>query len=602
MAPLVSPIPLYQAVVGWSNQQFQPQQTVTHSRGFRLPRTIMKNWDFLQTDPLDQKHIEQQVHLGVATTYEIKGQPTLSAKDNETQAPRDTGDKGSRLPQANTKYMEGNSAFPMPPASTNLLPGAYLKPNPIENDFIQGNEYDDVEDEGDCENEIDIGMCDGQFETQENHEGQNQRQPGGTGDGYMKATVDEQTERRKMKRFRQTRFLMSEFTRQAHPDAAHRVRLSKEIPGLSPRQVQVWFQNRRAKMKRLTSDNREKVLILRALPDNFDIAQTNHSYGSGHQSVDALSSAINYFNHPQEGRDILSPLMIDVIGRPSDEDYATSPLSPSSTCGGYFPSPGSASASGSEPEIPPKIIGSDQAALYASFSNPQPSAPRYMSPCTRSRSFSNAFSQTPYPLRPGLHQPNRIRPRAGSLGSPLRASISCIQTISDYGIPDYSSLSLDMQYNTHLFDNIAPQTSAKNNLGQAPHNELHKLESSKPSSLRVRTMPTSLSRESHVKAKYTDNNPALQSTPLSCSTPHEDQISPFTTTFDSNPFGTSSFGQHKSSSLRPPSSYFPFSSNGNLQHCFSAPADFANSTDMQSPTDGLRNEAYSSSFGFMDTK
>ena len=71
--------------------------------------------------------------------------------------------------------------------------------------------------------------------------------------------------KRKMKRFRQakpvpkvetmadthyrlthnqTRFLMSEFARQAHPDAAHRERLSREIPGLSSRQVQVWFQNR----------------------------------------------------------------------------------------------------------------------------------------------------------------------------------------------------------------------------------------------------------------------------------------------------------------------------------------------------------------------
>lgn len=42
----------------------------------------------------------------------------------------------------------------------------------------------------------------------------------------------------------QTRFLMSEFVKQPHPDAAHRERLSREIPGLSPRQVQVWFQNR----------------------------------------------------------------------------------------------------------------------------------------------------------------------------------------------------------------------------------------------------------------------------------------------------------------------------------------------------------------------
>lgn len=55
-------------------------------------------------------------------------------------------------------------------------------------------------------------------------------------------------EKRKMKRFRlnhqQTRYLMSEYARQAHPDASQREKLSRDIPGLSPRQVQVWFQNR----------------------------------------------------------------------------------------------------------------------------------------------------------------------------------------------------------------------------------------------------------------------------------------------------------------------------------------------------------------------
>lgn len=81
----------------------------------------------------------------------------------------------------------------------------------------------------------------------------------------VKSGAERLAEKRKMKRFRlgrtsshrdtvinaiyrlshaQTRYLMSEFSRQAHPDAAQRERLSRDIPGLNPRQVQVWFQNR----------------------------------------------------------------------------------------------------------------------------------------------------------------------------------------------------------------------------------------------------------------------------------------------------------------------------------------------------------------------
>lgn len=37
---------------------------------------------------------------------------------------------------------------------------------------------------------------------------------------------------------------MAEFARHPHPDAVQQERLSQEIPGLSSRQVQIWFQNR----------------------------------------------------------------------------------------------------------------------------------------------------------------------------------------------------------------------------------------------------------------------------------------------------------------------------------------------------------------------
>ena len=83
-------------------------------------------------------------------------------------------------------------------------------------------------------------------------------------EGY-KSGAERLAEKRKMKRFRfalfqwaiftrltvlsrlthaQTRYLMNEFAHQAHPNAEQRERLSHDIPGLSPRQVQVWFQNR----------------------------------------------------------------------------------------------------------------------------------------------------------------------------------------------------------------------------------------------------------------------------------------------------------------------------------------------------------------------
>ncbi|OJJ46375.1 hypothetical protein ASPZODRAFT_1956626 [Penicilliopsis zonata CBS 506.65] len=161
------------------------------------------------------------------------------------------------------------------------------------------------------------------------------------GGDQQESSTDVKPDKRKMKRFRlthnQTRFLMSEFTRQAHPDAAQRERLSKEIPGLTPRQVQVWFQNRRAKLKRLTSNDRERMLKSRALPDDFDttkVLRTPFDHKSGADG--SVSSPGNPM--PASHDTGLKMLLTDGLQGPHEDDYMISPLSAASAGGNYFPS------------------------------------------------------------------------------------------------------------------------------------------------------------------------------------------------------------------------------------------------------------------------
>ncbi|MCJ1392086.1 hypothetical protein MMC18_004953 [Xylographa bjoerkii] len=146
-----------------------------------------------------------------------------------------------------------------------------------------------------------------------------------TGDDVPKTAAERRAEKRKMKRFRlthnQTRFLMSEFARQAHPDAAQRERLSRDIPGLSPRQVQVWFQNRRAKLKRFTSDDQERMMSTRAAPDGFDMSQALHSPLEPQLRTNALfqssvTSPVSYVSTFHDGG-VMKPLTTDLLKHPS---------------------------------------------------------------------------------------------------------------------------------------------------------------------------------------------------------------------------------------------------------------------------------------------
>ncbi|BFZ53997.1 hypothetical protein PYCC9005_001028 [Savitreella phatthalungensis] len=83
----------------------------------------------------------------------------------------------------------------------------------------------------------------------------------------------------------ETRYLLNEFAKDPHPDAAQRGRLARVVPGLSARQIQVWFQNRRAKLKRMSASDAERVMSSRAYPSVYSGPDVENVLRSGSSQV-----------------------------------------------------------------------------------------------------------------------------------------------------------------------------------------------------------------------------------------------------------------------------------------------------------------------------
>lgn len=189
------------------------------------------------------------------------------------------------------------------------------------------------------------------------------------------------------------------------------------------------------------------MLKSRALPEDFDMAQVLYSpYGSQPPSGASLTSPNNFFgSHAEAGA--LRPLLIDNMKRPADDDYVTSPLSPSSGYGNCFGPSGTGPTSNDS--ISPVSTASDRAALFTSLSNSQTSSSRTSNPFTRSSSFSAGYPRTSHPQIPRLQLHDRVsRSRAESLGSPLRTSISYSGNPLDYG-EGLSPTGMNLPYSSH---------------------------------------------------------------------------------------------------------------------------------------------------------
>ncbi|KAK0720442.1 hypothetical protein B0H67DRAFT_188119 [Lasiosphaeris hirsuta] len=256
-------------------------------------------------------------------------------------------------------------------------------------------------------------------------------------------TAAERTaQRRKMKRFRlthqQTRFLMSEFAKQPHPDAAHRERLSREIPGLSPRQVQVWFQNRRAKIKRLTADDRDRMIKMRAVPDDFDNVQALHSpYGAVHGLGTPMTSPVD-FGGSSYADHMMRPLMVDVRRQEGDDHLSPTGLSPAFGSIAFNPS----TTLSTSDILSPMSPSSGDRYGYSSHLSPGPlsAGPRSTSnPFARQPSLDSGMQMHSHhsrqqirPLQPLQLRETMNRSRSDTLQSPLRSSMSWKGDSIDY--------------------------------------------------------------------------------------------------------------------------------------------------------------------------
>jgi hypothetical protein len=187
---------------------------------------------------------------------------------------------------------------------------------------------------------------------------------------------------------------------------------------------------RRAKIKRLTADDRDRMMKMRAVPDDFDNVQALHSpYGAVQGIGTPMQSPVDFT--PQFADHLIRPLMVDTMRRTEHEDHI-SPTGLSLAFGQVGFHHGGAMSS--PDTLSPLSLNSADRYYSSHLSSPLSAGSRGTSLFDRHNSFSGIshVGQQSRPLQPLQLRETMSRSRSESLQSPLRSSMSWKGETIDY--------------------------------------------------------------------------------------------------------------------------------------------------------------------------
>jgi hypothetical protein len=187
----------------------------------------------------------------------------------------------------------------------------------------------------------------------------------------------------------------------------------------------------RAKIKRLTADDRERMMKMRAVPDDFDNVRALHSpYGAVRGIDTPMQSPVNFV--PNFTDHMMRPLMVDTMRRNDNDDHMSpAGLSPAFGHVGFA----QGISVGTPDVLSPLSLNSTDRYYPSHLSSPLSAGSRSSNPSDRQNSYQKLSPSRQHirPLQPLQLRETISRSKSESIQSPLRSSMSWKGETLDYG-------------------------------------------------------------------------------------------------------------------------------------------------------------------------